>query len=119
MEHAPGARREPLDEQQLHGAPAFALAAPEPSREYPGGVDDKEVATLEHERKVAERAVLDFAGGALDRHQAARRAVGERLLRDELRRQHVVEGVRSHLRGGSVFWYRSFSLYTHPQYDCL
>ena len=83
-------------------------AADESSRHDAGVVDDDEITGAEELRQVADVAVRDAAVGPPHDEQPRRRAVGERLLRDQLGRQMVVVrvgGVRvggGHSRHGTV-----------------
>jgi hypothetical protein len=56
-----------------------------------GVVEDEEIAGEQELGDVAEGAMLDLTGGAVNDHHAGRGAVGERFAGDEFRRKMVVE----------------------------
>ncbi len=74
------------------GQRAHAGAMAEEARGKDAGiVEDKAIAGAEVGGEVAEGAIFPAAGGAVHDQHAGGGAVGERLLRDQLRRQVVIE----------------------------
>ena len=78
------------DEKQLDLAAAF-LAHQQAGREDPGIVEHQHVAGLQVAAQLVEARMLDRAGLAVDHLQPRLVAARQRLLRNQLGRQIVVE----------------------------
>ena len=91
-----GAREGSL-EQNLH-ATAGGLDAREPRGDHAGVVEHEQVPGLEEPGELAHRAVRERAASSVEHQHAARRALGERRLGDQLFRQLVGKVLPSHAR---------------------
>ena len=70
---------------------AACLAAAQARLDYPGVVEYHRVARIHEAGQVAEGQVFQPAARRLEMQQAASAALGGGVLRDELRRQRIVE----------------------------
>ncbi len=77
-------------DQDLDGA-AGVLAPVQPRRQHARVVEDEQIARREQLDEIGEAAVVEFPVRRVDDEQAARRALRERRLRDQLGRQVEVK----------------------------
>jgi hypothetical protein len=89
-ERLPASVRYPLQQEQLDPT-ARRSPRKETSGQDSGVVDDEEISGLQQFRQIAEDAILKLATGSPDDEQPGRVARFDRPLRDQVRRQIVVE----------------------------